>query len=150
MSDAPAIDARAPVQCSPWIMIDAASSAVWAVLRDVARWADWMPRIRAARLDGRLAPGGVIHWRIDDMRIVSRLTHVDAPTRLAWAGGDGESEGVHVWSLLAVGRRTRLVNAESFDGPAARADPAAFRERLVDALEQWNLCLKRRVEGGAR
>ena len=131
-------------------MIDATPKAVWGVLTDIARWADWMPRIRSARLDGPLAPGAVIHWRIDDMTIASRLTHVNAPTRLAWAGSDGESEGVHVWSLFVEGRRTRLVNAETFDGPAARAYPVAFGEHLVDALEQWNLCLKCRVEGAAR
>ena len=149
MNDAPVIDARAPVRCSPSIMIDVAPSAVWAVLTDVARWADWMPRIHMARLAGPLAPGGIIHWQIDDMRIASRLTHADPPTRLAWAGSDGESEGIHVWSLVPEGGRTRLVNAESFDGPAARADPAAFTKHLVEALEQWNLCLKRQVEGAA-
>lgn len=35
----------------------ASREAVWSVVRDFERWADWNPGYRAAHLDGDLAPG---------------------------------------------------------------------------------------------
>lgn len=138
------LDPKAPVQCDVRVEIAAMPEQVWAVHTDVARWPEWMTMITAARLEGPLARGSVLHWSIAGLDIQSRLADVQPKRRLAWRGGDGgEQIGIHIWEFVRSGASTIVANRESICGVA---NPERHQELLHEAMTFWNTALKARVE----
>jgi hypothetical protein len=72
-------------------------TAVWDYLCDVGRWAEWAPTVRECwiRGGGPLQPGAQIEQRAHDLgmnhRRTERVTAVDAPRTMAFAGTMGTS-----------------------------------------------------------
>ncbi|WP_176599025.1 MULTISPECIES: SRPBCC family protein [Sphingobium] len=150
------VDRDAPVLCIHELEINASPDQVWAVFIDVAGWVDWMEPITAARLDGPLASGSIIHWSVagvdmsvSEIDIPSKIAEVEPGRRLAWTGDAGGLTGTHVWDFEPSGTGTRLTNSESIFGAE---DPAQVTKELGVFLQLWNARLKATVEqryGGA-
>ena len=153
-----------PVTGSPFrfvvetrVVIAAPPAAVWRVLTDLARWSEWSGLVRyeggrvavGERLVLRLAPSSGAGYAFRPT-----VTALDAPHRFAWVGRTGGVPGIfdgaHSYTLRPDGAGTELVDREVYSGllaPLVRRT-AAMRDAPAGFAE-WDLSLKRRVEGGA-
>jgi hypothetical protein len=92
---------------------------VWDYLCDVGRWAEWAPTVRECwiRDGGPFEPGAWVEQRAHDLgmnhRRTERVTAVDAPRAMAFAGTMGTSPACWGMEFARVG-----------DGSAGRASPA--------------------------
>ena len=138
-------------------VIAAPPAAVWRVLTDLARWSEWSGLVRyeggrvavGERLVLRLAPSSGAGYAFRPT-----VTALDAPHRFAWVGRTGGVPGIfdgaHSYTLRPDGAGTELVDREVYSGllaPLVRRT-AAMRDAPAGFAE-WDLSLKRRVEGGA-
>jgi Polyketide cyclase / dehydrase and lipid transport len=118
------------VSVSVTVVAPADPAAAWERWVDFARWPDWNPSCRDARLSGPLAPGStlalkLVHPRGRDFYTRPRLTVVEPERELAW-----EARG------LGLRAPTRTVFVPEHDGTrlTVEADargPLAFTYRVT-------------------
>jgi hypothetical protein len=111
------------------LVVAATPKAVWALLMDVARYAEWNSRL--VRVDGAFAPGAVVtlHYRQPRPWLPGRfVVDVDAcvpEEELRWSGprnlGRKLLRASHFFRLRPEGAGTCIQHAESFEGPLAGA-----------------------------
>lgn len=123
--------------------------AAWAVLADLRSYQDWHPQIASA--SGELSAGSVIRMTAAGPQPASldlRVVDVRAPHLLITEGGDPEHVFVqHRWELseLTAGR-TRVVDRETFMGPAASETFAQYAGAMQAQLEPILAALKSAME----
>ena len=128
------IDASAPVAARQSREIAAGAGEVWAVMADIGRWSCWNPEIRAAHLEGPLAPGATVRWRSRPGTITSVLRVVDPLKELAWTGSTMGINAVHVWRLEPVEGGTLVTTEESWRGWPVRLLRRRSERALRDAV----------------
>jgi hypothetical protein len=139
------------------VVIDAPPQAVWDVLIDLPRHAEWNRQLTF--LGGRVARGERIRLRLsaegaDPYEFAAEVTHLEAPVRFGWlatTGFPGVFDGAHHFELEALpDGRTRVVNRERYAGllaPVMRRLPMMAKAPAGFAL--MNADFKRRVEAAA-
>ncbi len=134
------------------IEIDACPDAVWSVLADTPRYAEWNPFIR--RLSGDLREGSKIETQIAPpqgraMRFTPTVLRATPGRELRWLGRlfiprllDGE----HTFKLEPLDDgRTRFVQRERFSGLLVRFAGKAL-DNTATGFEQMNAALRHEVE----
>ena len=114
----------------------ATPAAVWAVLRDLDRWAEWDTSMEWVRLDGPLAVGSsVVMKPIGQDPITSTITAVDEGVRYAdeTVFGEVTLRFSHTLHPTADGG-TRVVHRLEVDGPDAAAVGAMVSEDFPEAM----------------
>ena len=140
------VDTSAPVTARDSREIAASAGDVWAVISDIGGWTCWNPEVRAARLDGRLAPGTLVHWRAGPGAITSVLRVVDPLKELSWTGSTLGIHAVHVWRLDPVDGGARVTTEESWRGWPVRLLRRRSQRMLREAVTGGLDCLKTEAE----
>ena len=135
------------------IGIDHTAAAVWAVLADIERWAEWNP-FASAR--GRLAVGERLEVEIrppgrSPMTFRPTVVKLDPGVELRWLGHlglPGIFDGEHGFRIEPEGdRRCRLRHFETFKGVLAAPVLWLVGDATRRGFEAMNLALKARAEG---
>jgi hypothetical protein len=136
---------------SATIQIDAPPAAVWVVLADLGRYAEWNPLFREA--SGRVAAGNRITLRSVHpvsgrmMTVKPKITVADPGAELRWSSSlPGIMSGEHRFVLALVDGGTRLVQSETFRGLLA-AFSGKTLARAEASFRALNEALKQRAEG---
>lgn len=134
----------------------AAPPAVWRVLSDFERYAEWNPFI--VQIRARLEPGASVDFTAKLGRrpvpIAARMVEVDEPRGFWWRGPRSAVlgklfTGEHYFEIHSAGAdRSRFVHGERFRGWLVPALARQLDRRLVPAYEAMNRALKNRVEAG--
>ena len=131
--------------------IRATPEQVWAVLGDVAHYADWDSGVE--RVEGSLAPGAtlkVFSHANPGRAFPVKVTELNPASGMTWRGGMplGLFKGVRTYRLTADGAgETHFEMREQFSGPLL---PLMSRSmpNLQPSFDQFARGLKARVEGG--
>ncbi|HXV94113.1 MAG TPA: SRPBCC domain-containing protein [Pseudonocardia sp.] len=135
------------------IDIAAPPLAVWEVLTDLARYAEWNPFVLEA--SGEVAVGARLHVRIRPeggraMTFRPTVTAAEPGRRFAWLGRlwgvPGLFDGAHRFELEPIDGGTRLVHAEDFRGVLVPLVARSLETGSRAGFEAMNLALARRVE----
>ena len=137
---------QAPVVGASEIEIAATPEAVWQVLTAIDRWPSWNPQVKSASLEGGLEEGAEFRWKAGPGTIVSRLTDVQAPHRIAWTGKSMGLKAIHVHTLEERNGGTLVKTEESYDGLVARLFSGRLRKMLDGALNDGLRHLKTEAE----
>ncbi len=138
------------------IEIDAAPEAVWAVLTDLERYADWNPFVVSS--SGTVAVGERLTNRIEppEGRAATfrpTVTEVEEGRVFEWLGRlgmPGIFDGRHRFELHPLpGDRTRFVHSEQFRGLLVRPMRRSLDAGTMAGFEAMNEALKARVEAEA-
>ena len=135
------------------IDIDAAPEAVWSVLVDLDRYADWNPFVVSA--SGRVAIGERLVNRLQPpggraMTIKPSVTAVDTARLFEWLGHlgfRGLFDGRHRFELEPLpGGGTRFLHTEEFSGLLAGLLLLFIRDDTTAGFEAMNDALRGRAE----
>jgi hypothetical protein len=135
------------------IVIEAPTDAVWALLTDFSRYAEWNPFLPYASgeaktgtsLDVVIAPPGMRrnHYRLT-------VTAVETERRLCWLGHllfPGLMDGDHAFEIERLGReRTRVIQREDFTGYLVPMLRPWLRSGIGAGFEVMNRALQERAE----
>lgn len=112
------IDEGAPVRGHAEIEVDAPVAAVWAVLSDIAGWANWSKGVHHVTAPGAMVVGEPFVWWNSISRIQSRLAVLVPEGELSWTGISFGARGIHRNTVRSAGAdRTVLMSEESLNGP---------------------------------
>jgi len=139
--------------------IDAPPGAVWAVVEDVATWAQWQDTLGTVRALDQDPTGRVSRCKVEiDAKVtlirIELAVSYEAPRRVSWQREGGDLKAMDgAWTLEDLGDgRTRVTYELTVDpggviGIFLNAErEAKLREALVDVRPDE---LKARVEGAA-
>jgi uncharacterized protein YndB with AHSA1/START domain len=140
------IDRNAPATASGEVTVSARPEAVWDVMAGIDGWPSWSPDIRAAKLEGPLAPGSVFRWKSGSASLTSVLRSVDRPRELAWTGSTKGIKAVHVFRFESHEDGTLVRSEESWTGLLASVFKGYSRKTLDRGIRNWLALLKAEVE----
>jgi hypothetical protein len=130
--------------------IGASPMAVWAILADLDRYAEWNPLFREA--SGQVAAGQRITLRTvvsgggREMTIKPKVLTAAPGAELRWTAGiPGVIGGEHSFTLRAVDGGTELVQSETFRGLLAVVSGKTVA-RAGTSFRELNQALKARAE----
>ena len=136
---------------SATIQIDAPPQAVWAILTDLGRYAEWNPLFREA--SGQVAVGNRITLRSVHpangrlMTVKPKITIADPGAELRWVSSlPGIISGEHRFALTPADVGTRLEQSETFRGLLTAISGKTFA-RAETSFRALNEALKKRAEG---
>jgi hypothetical protein len=129
--------------------IDASPQAIWAILTDAPRYAEWDSGV--TRVEGRLAPGEkikVISEANPGRAFPVRVTEFPPDRKMTWSGGmpGGLFKGVRTFTLSSQGGgATRFTMREEYTGPLL---PLIWRTMpdLGPSFERFASGLKKKAE----
>ena len=128
--------------------IDAAPDAIWTVLTDARRYADWDSGV--SKVEGTIAPGETIkvHTEANPGRAFPvKVTDYQTAKSMTWSGGMplGLFKGVRTFTLTPENGATRFDMREEYTGPLL---PVIWRSMpdLGPSFEQFARGLKATVE----
>ena len=128
--------------------IDAAPDAIWTVLTDARRYADWDSGV--SKVEGTIAPGETIkvHTEANPGRAFPvKVTDYQSAKSMTWSGGMplGLFKGVRTFTLTPENGATRFDMREVYTGPLL---PVIWRSMpdLGPSFEQFARGLKATVE----
>jgi hypothetical protein len=132
--------------------IDAPPMAVWAILTDLSRYAEWNPLFREA--EGQIAVGARIRLRSKHpangrmMTVKPKIVVAEPGVELRWASSlPGIMSGEHSFALSAADGGTRLVQSESFRGLLTHVAGRTFANAEA-SFQELNEALRKRAEAG--
>ena len=133
--------------------IDAPADAVWAVLVDFPRYAEWNPFI--VRATGAAAIGARVHVRVSrGLRFAAKVLACEPNRELRWRGhflGRRVASGEHTFAIEPIREgRVRLVQREVFEGLVPRLVGRLLASEVRRGFEAMNVALKARAEARAR
>ena len=130
------------------VTIDAAPDAIWTVLTDARRYADWDSGV--SKVEGTIAPGETIkvHTEANPGRAFPvKVTDYQSAKSMTWSGGMplGLFKGVRTFTLTPENGATRFDMREEYTGPLL---PVIWRSMpdLGPSFEQFARGLKATVE----
>lgn len=134
------------------IEIDAPPEAVWDVLADTARYAEWNPY--HVKVHGPLRVGEDLDVLIvkpngDQVELAPTVMRIEPPRELTWGGGiHGLFFGEHAFLIEPLDTaRSLFVQKEEFKGLFV---PFASLGSIEEGYNQMNEALKQRVEAPPR
>jgi hypothetical protein len=131
------------------IDIQAPVEKIWRILTDLPRWAQWNSTID--RTVGNVELGAkvtVFVKQTPGRAFPVRVTELDAPRRMVWAGGMplGLFKGTRVFELAAAGTAATVFSMrEDYTGPLAGLIGKSIPD-LQPAFDEFAQCLKREAE----
>lgn len=131
------------------IDIQAPVDKVWRILTDLPGWTRWNTTVQ--RTVGNVERGAKVTVFVKQSpgrAFPLRVTELDAPRRMAWAGGMpfGLFTGTRVFELNAVpGASTMFSMSEDYTGPLAGLIGKSIPD-LQPAFDEFAQCLKREAE----
>jgi uncharacterized protein YndB with AHSA1/START domain len=139
---------RSPVEIRLEVEAEADPEVVWEILARVERWRTWHRGVDFAVLRGELAEGTRLDWRVDGLRIRSRLREVEFPRRLGFTvrmiGGHGYAR----WTLEPTPAGGTLVRTEElWEGFLVRMLRRTLSRTLTVSRTAWLEALRDRAEG---
>lgn len=133
------------------IEIQAPASRIWQVLVDISDWPRWNSTVE--RAVGSVQPGGKVTVFVKAQPgrgFPVRVTTLDAPHRMVWAGGMpfGLFKGTRVYELSVSptsADATVFTMREEFTGPLAGLIGKSIPD-LQPSFDEFAQCLKREAE----
>lgn len=131
------------------IEIAGSADAVWAVLTDAARYAEWNSTV--VHVEGQIVDGGrvTVHAKISPGRAFPlRVGHWDPPRRMTWAGGMplGLFTGMRTFTLTpSTDGRVTFAMHEEYSGIVAGLLTKSIPD-LQPEFDRFAADLKARVE----
>lgn len=131
------------------IDIHAPVDKIWRILADLPKWAQWNSTVE--RTVGNIESGAkvtVFVRQSPGRAFPLRVTELDAPRRMVWAGGMplGLFKGTRVYELAAsTASATVFSMREDFTGPLAGLIGKSIPD-LQPAFDEFAQCLKREAE----
>ncbi len=134
------------------IEIEATPAAVWEILTDLDRYADWNPFITSTA--GTVAVGEKLTNRLEPpggkaMTFKPTVTVVEAERTFEWLGRlglPGVFDGRHRFELTPTPAGTRLTHTEHFSGILVRFMKRSLDTRTKAGFEAMNAALEARAE----
>lgn len=131
------------------IDIHAPAEKIWRLLIDLPRWPQWNSTVE--RTVGNIERGAKVTVFVKQSpgrAFPLRVTQLDAPHRMVWAGGMpfGLFTGTRVYELAAPVAGTAVFSMrEDYTGPLAGLISKSIPD-LQPAFEEFAQCLKREAE----
>lgn len=131
------------------IDINAPPDKIWRILTDLSNWTQWNSTIE--RTAGQIERGAkvtVIVKQSPGRAFPLRVTELDAPRRMVWAGGTplGLFKGTRVYELAAPTAALAVFTMrEQYTGPLAGLIGKSIPD-LQPAFDEFAQCLKREAE----
>lgn len=111
------VDTAAPIQASAQITIRAPIEHVWALLTDVANWAETLePAVSKIELPTGVQTGANFKRTLNGLPIAARFEVVDPPHEIAWTGSTLGIRVVHRFVLTEQPDGSTVVSAEESMG----------------------------------
>jgi hypothetical protein len=129
--------------------IQAPVDKIWRILTDLPRWAQWNSTVE--RTVGSIEHGAKVTVFVKQSpgrAFPLRVTELDAPRRMVWAGGMplGLFKGTRVYELAApAGAAAVFTMREDYTGPLAGLIGKSIPD-LQPAFDEFAQCLKREAE----
>jgi hypothetical protein len=133
------------------ISIQASVDKIWRILLDLPMWPLWNTTVE--RTIGTIESGRSVTVYVKQnpgRAFPVRVTELDAPRRMVWAGGMpfGLFKGVRVYELTALTEDTSTFSMkENYSGPLAGLIVKSIPD-LQPAFVEFAECLKREAERG--
>jgi hypothetical protein len=140
------IDRSTPVTSSDDILIKAPLDTLWRIQTGISAWTTRRPTVSAGRFDGERQVGSVFEWSEGGLQIVSTVQEVQPLRRIVWTGPAQGISAIHVWEFTPTVQGVHVHTEESWSGDAARANAAALRPLLDNALRERLVRLKETSE----
>lgn len=134
------------VTASADALIRAPVATVWSVLTAIQDWPSWNDEISQVEMSGPLAPGTEFRWKAGKMHIVSVLTDVEEPRRIAWRGKTLGIRAVHEYTLEVRDGGVLVQTRESFEGLLPRLMRRSTENMLKKTLQRGVELLKKECE----
>lgn len=115
-----AADRNAQAYSKEEILIQAPVDKVYRIVTDINHWPEWQSAVSEAELQGILAEGAEFVWKVNGLRIKSRIHTVNEKSELGWTGKMLWIEAVHNWQFFEEGDTTRVRVEESLSGFGSR------------------------------
>jgi hypothetical protein len=131
------------------IDIQAPVEKIWRILTDLPRWAQWNTTVE--RTVGNVERGAMVTVFVKQSpgrAFPLRVTELDAPRRMVWAGGMplGLFKGTRVYELAASAATAAVFSMrEDYTGPLAGLIGKSIPD-LQPAFDEFARCLKREAE----
>ncbi len=131
------------------IEIQAPADKIWRILSVLPSWPQWNSTVE--RTVGNIARGAkvtVFVKQSPSRAFPLRVTALDAPHRMVWAGGMpfGLFKGTRVYELTTTGAVTSVFSMrEDYTGPLAGLITKSIPD-LQPAFDEFGQCLKRAAE----
>jgi hypothetical protein len=129
--------------------IQAPVDKIWRILTDLPRWAQWNSTVE--RTVGNIERGAKVTVFVKQSpgrAFPLRVTELDAPRRMVWAGGMplGLFKGTRVYELAAPAAAAAVFTMrEDYTGPLAGLIGKSIPD-LQPAFDEFAQCLKREAE----
>ncbi len=131
------------------IEIQSPAEKVWKVLTDLPKWTAWNSTVERTIGDVALGAKVTVFVKQSPARAFPlRVTELDAPRRMVWAGGLplGLFRGTRVYELDAPSpTETVFAMREDYSGPLASLIGRSIPD-LQSAFDEFAQCLKREAE----
>lgn len=135
-----AVNNNAPVFSTKTILINAKPEQVWTVLTNIDQWNTWLTAVTESKLNGSLQPNTTFDWKVDGMKIHSKLHSVEPFSKFGWTGKVYGIYAIHNWSFKEVNGSTEVIVSESMDGFLAKLFKKNFNKTLeksmIESLER--------------
>ncbi len=132
------------------ISIQSTPEAVWGVLTDFNRYAEWNPFI--ASITGEVKEGSRIEVTIGKMKFKPQVLVFRKNEEFRWLGHLGMKglfDGEHIFELQPLaGGGTKLTHREKFSGILVRLFNKMLEKDTLPGFISMNEALKERVERG--
>jgi hypothetical protein len=131
------------------IEIQAPVDKVWRILTDLSNWTRWNSTVE--RTVGEIEPGAKVTVFVKQSpgrAFPLRVTELNAPRRMVWAGGMplGLFKGIRVYEVVAPSATTAVFSMrEDYTGPLAGLIGKSI-PNLQPAFDEFAQCLKREAE----
>ncbi len=123
------------------------------MLAHIEQWPSWHPGVRGAELDDALDAGTGFRYEAGPSTNTCVLTHVDAPSALAWRGHSMSVSHARSWRLEERAGACHVSTEQSLSGIVVRLFSGRLLQWSQRELDIWVHLLKleaesRRPEGG--
>lgn len=137
----------APASTDKTIRIVASPERVWQAMSQIDQWANWLPDISKATLNGPLQAGSTFDWNTSGMAIQSTLHTVTPHKALGWSGKAFGAFAVHNWYFRPLTDGTTEVRVEeSMEGWLVSVLGPVLQKSLDKGTDRWLQALKEVAE----